>query len=51
MFNFSEEEGKGIFNTECPKVEQLTSTTLKKATTFRLVMKPSFINGEYLVSI
>ncbi|TKY46554.1 B3 domain-containing transcription factor VRN1 [Spatholobus suberectus] len=52
-----EDEGEGTFNTECPKVEQLTSTALNKATTFRsehpsfmLVMKPSFINGDYLAS-
>ncbi|RDX75556.1 B3 domain-containing transcription factor VRN1, partial [Mucuna pruriens] len=50
-----EDEGKSIFHTECPKVEKLTSTVLQKATTFRsdhpyfmLVMKPSFINGDYL---
>ncbi|TKY69301.1 B3 domain-containing transcription factor VRN1 [Spatholobus suberectus] len=50
-----EDESKDIFNTECPKVEQLTSTALNKATTFRskhpsfiLVMKPYFINGDYL---
>ncbi|KAG5012650.1 hypothetical protein JHK82_024796 [Glycine max] len=50
-----EDDGIGIFNTEYPKVEQSTSTALKKASTFRsehpffrLVMKPSFINGYYL---
>ncbi|RDX75558.1 B3 domain-containing transcription factor VRN1, partial [Mucuna pruriens] len=50
-----EDKGKDIFHAKSPKVEQLTSTTLSKATTFRsehpsfmLVMKPSFINGDYL---
>ncbi|TKY69300.1 B3 domain-containing transcription factor VRN1 [Spatholobus suberectus] len=50
-----EDEGKGIFNTEFSKVEQSTSIALNKVTTFKskhpsflLVMKPSFINGDYL---
>ncbi|KAK7310190.1 hypothetical protein RJT34_07529 [Clitoria ternatea] len=58
-FNFSEEGDEGICNTECPKVEQLGSTkisvALRKASTlkpkhpsFMLVMKPPFVNGEYL---
>ncbi|XP_020209299.1 B3 domain-containing transcription factor VRN1 isoform X2 [Cajanus cajan] len=50
-----EDESKGVFNTECTKVEQLTSTALTKATAFRseqpfftLVMKPTYIIGYYL---
>lgn len=50
-----EDNGKGIFNTECPKVEQSTSTALKEDTIFRsnhpafkLIMKPSFINGDHM---
>jgi len=58
MLNLSEVEGKHAFNSECSKVEQLTSTALKKAITFRpehpfflLVMKESLIKRYYLVSI
>ncbi|XP_068461785.1 B3 domain-containing transcription factor VRN1-like [Phaseolus vulgaris] len=50
-----EVEGKHAFNSECSKVEQLTSTALKKAITFRpehpfflLVMKESLIKRYYL---
>ncbi|XP_027913193.1 B3 domain-containing transcription factor VRN1-like isoform X2 [Vigna unguiculata] len=52
-----EEKGKSIFHGECPKVEQLTSSVLNRATStsksmhpsFKLVMRPSFINADYLV--
>ncbi|KAL2347662.1 hypothetical protein Fmac_001662 [Flemingia macrophylla] len=50
-----DEEGKGTFNTKCSKVEQLTPTALDKARAFKpkhpsfmLVMKPSFIDVDYL---
>ncbi|XP_020206683.1 B3 domain-containing transcription factor VRN1 isoform X1 [Cajanus cajan] len=50
-----DEEGKGIFNNKCPKVEQLTPTALDKARAFKskhpsflLVIKPSFIDVDYL---
>ncbi|KAH1042571.1 hypothetical protein AAZX31_09G106300 [Glycine max] len=50
-----EDESRGIFHTERPKGEQLTSTALNRATAFRsenpsfkLVMNPSFIYGDYL---
>ncbi|KAK7407638.1 hypothetical protein VNO78_09612 [Psophocarpus tetragonolobus] len=50
-----EDEGEDNFQYKCPKVEPLTSTALNEATTFSsehpsfmLVMKPSFIKGDYL---
>jgi len=59
MLSLSEVEGKkDTYNIGCSEEEQLTSTALNKAIIFRseypfflLVMKESFINGYYLVSI
>ncbi|KAL2347663.1 hypothetical protein Fmac_001663 [Flemingia macrophylla] len=55
MPELDEEESKDVSNTEFPKVKQLTSTALTKATTFRsehpsfmVTMNPAYIYGDYL---